>query len=134
MTLFFFTYGLPALLGYTLFIGISGKYNLFRTPSELEERPSWFLGIWTGLSVFLVISLGLHIAYGLSLEQGRAIALPSVIILGSSLLMGFIAYFLYRSKINARIKTIDQSPFDSDARISRLYKRKYSRDVRRCIA
>jgi len=80
----------------------------------LEERPPWFLGIWTGLSVFLVISLGLHIAYGLSLEQGRAIALPSVILLGSSLLLGFIAYFLYRSKINTLIKEIDQTPTEQE--------------------
>jgi len=109
MTLFIFKYALPALLGYTLFVGLAGRHNPFRKPHELEERPPWFLGIWTGMCVFMVISVGLHIAYGLTLEEGRTIAAPSAIILSTLLLIGFTSYFVYKHKINTQLDAIQLS-------------------------
>ena len=54
---------LPMLLGYTLFVGLSGRFNPFSKPSELKQRPSWLLGSWVGLSVTLVTGIVLHMAY-----------------------------------------------------------------------
>jgi len=109
MTLFIFKYALPTLLGYTLFVGLAGRYNPFGKPSELEERPPWFLGLWTGMSVFMVLSIGLHIAYGLTLEEGRTIAAPSAVILSALLLIGFISYFIYKSNVYAELDAIQLS-------------------------
>jgi len=109
MTLFIFKYALPALLGYTLFVGLAGRYNPLRKPAELEERPPWFLGLWTGMCVFLVISVGLHIAYGLTLEEGRTIAAPSAVILSALLLIGFTSYFIYKNNVNVELHAIQLS-------------------------
>lgn len=99
MTLFIFKYALPALLGYTLFFAIAGKLNPLRKPEYLEQRPSWMLGLWTGSSVFLVLSISLHMAYGMTLEAARSLAAPSAIGITLMLGIGFIAYFRYRRKI-----------------------------------
>ena len=77
MTLLLFKYILPALLGYTLFVGIAGRFNPIRKPELLAERPSWMLGIWTGLSVVLVLGVGLHMAYDMPLEAARGLARPA---------------------------------------------------------
>lgn len=103
MTLFIFKYALPALLGYTLFVGIAGKYNPFHKPHYLEERPSWMLGLWTGMSVLLVLSIGLHMAYGMTLEAARSLAAPSVASITLLLTLGFIGYLQYQRKILATV-------------------------------
>ena len=58
MNLVIFKYGLPLLLSYILFMGISGRLNPFRKPVALAERPAWLLGVWTALSVTLVLGVG----------------------------------------------------------------------------
>ncbi|MFT5894334.1 MAG: hypothetical protein ACI8VW_001203 [bacterium] len=107
MTLFIFKYALPALLGYTLFVGIAGKFNPLRKPAHLEERPSWMLGLWTGASVFLVLSIGLHMAYGMTLEAARSMATPSAISMALLLGLGFIGYSRYQKKVAAEIEVTD---------------------------
>lgn len=104
MTLFIFKYALPILLGYTLFVGIAGKFNPLRKPAYLEERPSWMLGLWTGMSVFLVLSVGLHMAYGMTLEAARFLAAPSAISITLLLILGFIGYSRYQKNIAAKIE------------------------------
>lgn len=103
MALFIFKYALPALLGYTLFIGIAGKFNPLHKPDILEERPSWMLGLWTGLSVFIVLSIGLHMAYGMSVEAARLLAAPGTISVALLLGIGFVGYYQYRRKVLAGI-------------------------------
>lgn len=99
MSLFIFKYCLPVLLGYTLFVGLAGRLNPFARPADPEEKPSWLLGIWTGFSVSLVLSIGLHMAYGMSLDNARALLKPSALFLSALLLPGFIGYLLYRKHI-----------------------------------
>lgn len=109
MTLFIFKYCLPALLGYTLFVGIAGRLNPFAKPHYPEERPSWLLGLWTALSVCLVLSIGLHMAYGLTLQDARTLATPSFWFLATLLTPGFIVYFVYRAHIRRLDATSDIS-------------------------
>ena len=99
MNLVIFKYGLPLLLSYILFMGISGRLNPFRKPVALAERPAWLLGVWTALSVTLVLGVGLHMAYGMTLESARTLFKPSALLLGGLLIPGFVAYFLYRRSV-----------------------------------
>lgn len=112
MTLFIFKYCLPTLLGYTLFVGIAGRLNPFRKPFYPEERPSWLLGLWTGLTVLLVLSVGLHMAYGMSLEGARSLAKPSAWFMAALLIPGFITYLIYRRRVNASSATAIAPSFD----------------------
>ncbi|MFK8076264.1 MAG: hypothetical protein AB8B84_06740 [Granulosicoccus sp.] len=99
MTLLLFKYILPGLLGYTLFVGIAARFNPINKPADLAERPSWMLGIWTGLSVSLVLGIGLHMAYDMPLEAAKSLAMPAASSLAALLGMGFMAYLTYNRHI-----------------------------------
>ncbi len=111
MTLFIFKFCLPVLLGYTLFVGIAGRLNPFKKPHYLEERPSWMLGLWTGLSVTLVLGIGLQLAYGMSLANARSLLAPSSWLLAAMLVPGFIAFFYYRHAVHKQIANSAESKF-----------------------
>lgn len=93
-------YCLPALLGYILFIGISGRFNPFNRPAELVHRPSWFFGLWTGVAVAAVLTLGLHMAYSMTLESVRHLFVPSATVLAALLIAGLCGFLWYRSSVN----------------------------------
>lgn len=104
MTLYLFKYCLPLLLGYTLFIGLAGRMNPFAKPEYPEERPSWFLGVWTGLTVALVLGVGMHMAYSISLESAKALLPTTALFMGVLLLPGFAGYSLYRRHISRELR------------------------------
>ena len=108
MTLYLFKYCLPLLLGYTLFIGLAGRMNPFTKPEYPEERPSWFLGVWTGLTVALVLGVGMHMAYSISLESAKALLPTTALFMGVLLLPGFAGYSLYRRHISRELR---EAPF-----------------------
>ncbi|NND91301.1 MAG: hypothetical protein HKN42_10590 [Granulosicoccus sp.] len=108
MTLLIFKYCLPALLGYTLFVGLAGRLNPFTKPFYVEERPSWLLGLWTGLTVSLVLGMGLHMAYGMSLEGARTLLGPTALFMGALLTPGFVGYFIYRRHVHRELATAGQ--------------------------
>lgn len=112
MTLFIFKYCLPVLLGYTLFVGIAGRLNPLRKPLYQEERPSWFLGIWTAISATLLLSVSLQMAYGMTLEGARALAMPSIWFMAALLLPGFIAYAFYKRWIGQQMSQPARPDFD----------------------
>lgn len=103
MPLFIFKYCLPAMLGYTLFVGMAGSFNPFTRPHFLEERPSWLLSVWTGLTVSLVLGAGMHMAYGMSLDGARTLIRPTAMFMAVLLLPGFIIYFIWRERIRAEL-------------------------------
>ncbi len=104
MTLLLFKYALPALLGYTLYAGIAGRFNPFSIPERLEERPSWLLGIWTGVGVFTVLGIGLHMAYGMPLEDAKSLAKPGALSAAGLFAAGLITYFKYKQHVQIEIK------------------------------
>ena len=103
MALIIFKYCLPALLGYILFVGISGQLMPFRKPAELAERPSWLLGLWTALAVTLMLTIGLNMAYQMSLQEVQQALKPSALLLAGILAPGFIAYFFYARSVRQEI-------------------------------
>lgn len=126
MTLAFFKYGLPILLGYTLFVGISGRLNPFLRPQILQERASWYLGIWIGLAVSCALAFGLHLAYTLSVDSARALLLSSASLIACLVApaLGLYAYYQYRSKTTDSINTrtnFDWAMNESDLRETSLF-------------
>lgn len=104
MTLLLFKYCLPILLGYTLFIGLAGRMNPFIKPEYPEERPSWFLGVWTGMTICLVLGVGLQMSYSLSMESARELLPPTAFFMGVLLLPGFAGYSLYRRHVSRELR------------------------------
>lgn len=97
-----FQYGLPALLGYVLHVGIAGRAGL-RRPASLEERPAWFLGLWTAMAVTGVLWIALYAAYRMPLEEARTLFRPTSWALGAALLPGFALWLAWRSSIRRRL-------------------------------
>lgn len=98
MALLIFKYILPIMLGYTLFVGLTGQYIPFMRPKALAKRPMWFLGLWTGAAVALVMSFGLQLAYRMDINDVDSLLVPGAWALAAAMLPGLIAYVWYRSK------------------------------------
>lgn len=94
MTLAFFAFGLPLLLGYALFVGITGRLNPIARPNVNEELATWFLALWTGVCVSLVLSIALFKTYGMPVNQALAL-LPSTSLLLATLLIPALALYVY---------------------------------------
>lgn len=103
MALIIFKYCLPILLGYTLFVGISGRYVPFIRPRTLARRPSWFLGLWTGISVAALMTFALHLAYQMNLSDMSELLAPGAWILGAAMLPGVLCFLWYRTSIARQI-------------------------------
>jgi len=99
MTLASFTYCLPALLGYLLFVGISGRYTPHRVPARRVDRPSWGLGLWVALSVTAVVTAGVHVATTFGLYAAATLLAPGAWALTALLLPGLLAFFIYRAHV-----------------------------------
>ena len=99
MSLALITYCLPILLGYLLFVGISGRLDPLARPACLADRPSWALGLWVGATVAGVLIVGLHLAYSTSLGEARTLVAPSAWALSALLLPGLVAWVAYRGAI-----------------------------------
>jgi len=99
MSLALFTHCLPVLLGYILFVGISGRLDPVSRPRSLAERPSWALGLWVALAVASILTIGLRTAYGAPLDDIATVFVPSVRALSVALLVGLAGWFAYRGAI-----------------------------------
>jgi len=109
MTLIIFKYALPILLGYTLFVGISGRYIPFLRPRALLKRPKWFLGLWTGIAGGAIMLYGLQIAYGMDINDVSELAAPAAWIFAAVMLPGILLTLLYRSKVKSAVAIADQA-------------------------
>lgn len=97
MSLLLFKYFVPSLLGYALFVGISGQLNPLFRPEKVSERVNWLIGLWTGLSIALVLMLALHMAYGMSVSGVRRLIGPTTWLLLTLTLPALLTYVAYRS-------------------------------------
>ncbi|MEE9336147.1 MAG: hypothetical protein V3U65_18830 [Granulosicoccaceae bacterium] len=75
----------------------------FRKPSELAERPSWLLGLWTAVAVTLGLTIALNMAYQMNLYEVRQMLKPSGFLLAGILAPGLIAYFIYARSVRLEI-------------------------------
>ena len=97
MTLAFYVFVVPVLLGYCLFVGISGRLNPISIPTIKQDRASWALGIWAGLTVTLVLLFAIRTVYDISLPDVKEllwqIAFQLAIVITPALaLYGFYRY------------------------------------------
>lgn len=99
MSLLIFKFFLPILLGYTLFVGLSGRFVPFSKPAQLSERPSWFLGLWTGASVALVTGIAMHMAMQIPIDKIVTLAKPTGLLLAALLVVGSFGYLIYRKDV-----------------------------------
>lgn len=100
MSLMLFKYALPVVIGYVLCVGISGQLWPLRKPHHLAQRPAWFLGLWAGTAVALTLVLALNMAYHLPSITISNLALPSLSLLVTAIVPGFLVFLWYRRKIN----------------------------------
>ena len=102
MTLIFFKFALPVVLGYTIFVGIAGQYAPFRRPMVAKKRPVWFLGLWVGITIAIIAAAGLQLAHQLELHELKALAKPSTVTIVAALLPGIIGFYWYRWQVKSR--------------------------------
>lgn len=108
MTLAFFKFGLPVLLGYTLFVGISGNWNPFAKPAHRQEKSAWLLGLWVGFSIAIVLALALYKAYGMPTDAISSLLVPSLALITLLVAPAVIVFTFFRRR---RIsKSIINSP------------------------
>ena len=93
-------YLLPLLLGYLLFVGISGRFDPLSRPGRLAERPWWLLGLWTGLTTALVL-IGVMKALGeRPPEQTFTLLASSGWAVAGLMLPGLLLWQLYRDVVD----------------------------------
>ncbi len=100
MTLVLLKYGLPVLLGYTLFVGISGRLNPLAYPQRAQERPSWLLGLWTAFAVCLSANIGLFIAQASATMDVLSLLTTSAMTLAALLIPALLVYAHSQSSRN----------------------------------
>lgn len=110
MSLAPFTYCLPALLGYTLFVGISGRFDPLSRPHRLADRPSWGLGLWTGVAVALTLTTLPFLAGDTLPAAVRGPLAPGAWLLPALLLPGLIAWAVYRGTVSRLLEADARSP------------------------
>lgn len=115
MSLLLFKYGLPALLGYALFTGISGELHPFRRPDSYPKRPAWILGLWCGLTVSLVLAVSLHIAFKLPAGTAHTLLKPSASLLAALLIPALIFYFSYGRSLQKQLNTDMDADIDDES-------------------
>ena len=104
MSFLLFKFCLPILLGYTLFVGLSGRFIPFLKPAQLAARPAWFLGLWTGLSVALVTGIAMHMSMQIPIDRLSTLAKPTAVLLGGLLTIGAFGYALYRKDVTDELR------------------------------
>jgi len=103
MALILFKLALPILLGYTMFVGISGQYTPFRWPKVITRRPLWFLGLWIGMATVIITTAGLLMAYRMDLDDLSTLVVPGMAIIFATLMPGIIGFFWYYWRVNYQI-------------------------------
>jgi len=111
-----FKFCVPSLLGYALFVGISGQINPILRPRRANERANWCLGLWIGLSITLTLILSLHMAYGMSSNGVRQLIAPSLWLMLTLTIPAMLGYLLFRrsaSEIAAERTTLANSTLET---------------------
>lgn len=110
MTLVLVNYILPAVIGYSLFAGISGRINPLALSHHEEDRASWYLGIWVGLCVALFLALSIYMISSAPDSRALTIIRQPLAILACLLAPALYLYLSSRSR--KRRNQIVASNFD----------------------
>ncbi len=110
MTLVLVNYILPAVIGYSLFAGISGRINPLALSHHEEDRASLYLGIWVGLCVALFLALSIYMISSAPDSHALTIIRQPLAILACLLAPALYLYLSSRSR--KRRNQIVASNFD----------------------
>ena len=107
------TVALPLMLGYSLFVAISGRLNPVLWPLFRQDRPSWALGVWIGVAVSIVASMNARAIYVMPVERPAVeLLLPAVTVLACLIIPALGLFALYRHRVFRAEKTKSVSRFD----------------------
>ena len=102
MLMLVFKYCLPTVLGYILFVGITGSFQPYRRPERAADRPLWLLGLWSATVLVIALVTTSHFAYTMPFDQMNALLLP---LLGGTLmalLAGGVIMLLHRRQVRRK--------------------------------
>jgi hypothetical protein len=94
MTGFFGTF-IAYFIGWLVFRLIAKQNNPMKKPTDIQIRPRWFLALWTGLMVGVVLSMPI-IGLGGDLFGEVVVRLVFFIMF---LIPGLIGYWVYKRKV-----------------------------------
>ena len=77
MILLFIKFSLPLLLGYSLFVGVTGKLNPLNFPDDKTVRKSWNTGVVAGATVCIIFTLYIHVAYTIPASHISTFLIPA---------------------------------------------------------
>lgn len=98
MTLALVNYIFPALVGYLLFCGISGRLNPLTLSHHAEDKASWHLGIWVSLCAALVLGMAIYMATKVPINGTLTIIPPALALLACLLAPALYLYFSSSSR------------------------------------
>ena len=111
MIVTFLNVALPLFLGYSLFVGISGRLNPVSCPYSKQDQSTWALGLWTGVAVYLISFDSARALYTAPVDSPAIdLLIPAAILLAYLIIpaLGLFALFRYRITQLERQKSSDK--------------------------
>ena len=97
MIVTFLTVALPLMLGYSLFVGISGRLNPVSRPLPRHDQASWALGAWIGVAVSIVACMNARSVYVTPAERPAVeVLFPAAMLLACLVIPALGLFALYR--------------------------------------
>ena len=113
MIVTFLTAALPPMLGYSLFVGISGRLNPASRPLCIQDRASWALGLWIGIAVSVVAAMNARVIYVTPAERPAAdLLLPAAYLLACLIVPALGLFALYRHRMTRAKRKESSTRFD----------------------
>ena len=113
MIVTFLTAALPLMLGYSLFVGISGRLNPASRPLYRQDQASWALGLWIGIVVSVVAAINARAIYVTPAERPAVDLLPPAAYLLACLIIPALGLFaFYRHRISRAERRKSTSRFN----------------------
>lgn len=106
------SFALSLLLGYALFVGMTGRVNPSARPDEKEKINKWYLALWTGLCTSLVLCTVLFKTLGMPLNQALGFLPESSLLLVTLLIPALALYFYSRYRSLDRANASAQKSFN----------------------
>lgn len=106
------SFALSLLLGYVLFVGMTRRVNPIARPVKKQEINKWYLALWTGLCVSLVLYTVLLKTLGAPFHQALGF-LPGPGLLLATLLIPALALYIYaQNRLLNRANASTQKSFN----------------------
>ena len=113
MIVTFLTAALPPMLGYSLFVGVSGRLNPASRPLCRQDRASWALGLWIGIAVSVVAAMNARVIYVTPAERPAVeLLVPAAYLLACLIIPALGIFALYRHRMTRAKRKESSTRFD----------------------